>query len=79
MVFTGLMIQGKIAKFRRIQSKVINGVEELCTSEYYTEGDWDRLSNAPIWVKRDKDFGLFDQLMKKVKRVVKFLIRKVHG
>ena len=57
----------------------LKGVEELCTSEYYTDADWSLLSENPIWVKRDMDFGLFDKIKKKIKRAVKFLIRKIYG
>lgn len=43
----------------------LKGVEELYSSEYYTDGDWDTLKNFPIWVKRDMDFG-FLQKNKKI-------------
>lgn len=39
----------------------LKGVEELYSSEYYTEGDWNILENFPIWVKRDMDFGFLQK------------------
>ena len=57
----------------------LSDVEELCTSEYYTKGNWEELSYAPIWVKRDMNFGMVDKLKKNIKRATKFLIMKRNG
>jgi len=57
----------------------LNGVEELCTSEYYTNGDWEELSNSPIWVKRDMNYGLWLKFQRIIKKVFNFLKRKINA
>lgn len=55
-------------------------VEELYTSEYFIEdSDWNKLSEYPIWVKRDKAFSLSAKLIMFPKRVFNYLKRRLRG
>jgi hypothetical protein len=56
----------------------LNGVEELCTSEYYTKGNWEELSNSPIWVKRDMNFGLQQKIINFLKKFINYFKKKIN-
>ncbi len=45
------------------------GVEELFATEFYTQGDWNELSDFPIWAKRDKKIPWIKKEILKIRKI----------
>lgn len=55
----------------------INNIKTLSSLEYYYPSrenvwvsDWKELRNYPIWAKRDKDFGFFQNFLNLIKQII---------
>ncbi len=54
----------------------LSNVSYLFTNEYYSQNEWDDLSDKPIWVKWDKDFGIYERVRNYIKRKLKIFFSK---
>jgi len=54
----------------------LSNVSYLYTNEYYSQNECDDLSDKPIWVKWDKDFGFYERVRNYIKRKLKIFFIK---
>jgi hypothetical protein len=55
----------------------ITGVEEIFATEFYTQGDWNELSDFPIWAKRDKKLTWSTRKVMKLKKIQSKIVTSV--